>query len=260
MQKLALYGIVDDKAISVRKLNDVLCTDHLHFMAELVFVYEGVLTVGLEGKLYDLKSGDGMFFTPYEIHSYHTKEHNKAVIIVFSPEVLEELTAASSFHSPFFSVSRQVSEYVCNVADEEKHSTADLKAMLYPLLREFLRQRGTDTDISRYNDICRKALSYIDLNYREEITLKAVAKEIGCHPVYLSRIFSQRTGFSFVSYLNRFRVVQSLKDLKKNKLSVTEIAYKNGFGSLRSYNRAFNDCMHRTPTEYRKSGDYFHIG
>ena len=39
--------------------------------------------------------------------------------------------------------------------------------------------------------------------------------------------------------------------LRKTKYSVTEIAEMSGFGSIRSFNRAFSEHFHLSPTEYR---------
>lgn len=258
-ESIRFVNVMGQMFQGVRHKN-VQCEMHMHFMIEIVFNIKGVLQVGTESKTYNLKAGEGLLFMPYEIHSYKTEAESECIILVFSPEFLEDFSVGKVFDNALFSINQTVMEYVAQMVEEGCSTSVAVKAMLYPLLSEFLKNNNVTENKKMSNEIYRRALSYIEKYYGQDISLKSAAKEIGCHYVYLSRNFSKRTGFSFVTYLNRFRVARSLSDLKSSNLSVTEIAYKNGFGSLRSYNRAFRTCMSMAPTEYREKEPEFHIG
>ncbi len=260
MGKTLIGDLFPKQYFSIVKHKAVECQDHLHYMMEFVFVTEGTLEVGWEGKTNDLKCGEGMLFMPYEIHSYSSKQYNQAVVIVFSPEFVEELQIGAVFEKHSVNISENALDYAEKNMLKSDKSMVDIKAILYPLISDFFKDNRVLSVDEMHNEIFLSALKNIYNHYNEDISLKSVAKNIGCHYVYLSRNFSKATGLSFISYLNRFRVAKSLEMLKNTNLSITEIAYETGFCNLRSYNRAFKQYMTVTPTEYRKNDDKVHTG
>ena len=130
--------------------------------------------------------------------------------------------------------------------------TINIKSILYALFSLLNSESEVFKNIPSNDSLCRQALYFIDKNYNKNITLKSAADALNCHYAYLSRVFSENTGYSFTTYLNRLRTVYSLKDLKNNNMNITDVAERNGFSSLRNYNRSFMKYMHLTPSEYRK--------
>ena len=71
-------------------------------------------------------------------------------------------------------------------------------------------------------------------------------------PFALSRIFSGTFHMNFNKYLNITRLEYVRYLLEYTDQSITE-AYENaGFGSQRTFNRAFREHFHMTPKEYRE--------
>ena len=58
---------------------------------------------------------------------------------------------------------------------------------------------------------------------------------------------------NFSRYVNEVRISYAKHLLAYTDQSVTEILENAGFGSQRTFNRAFRDCVHMTPKEFREA-------
>ena len=64
---------------------------------------------------------------------------------------------------------------------------------------------------------------------------------------------------SFNNCINTFRINKSCDLLGETDKKISEISEEVGFGSIRTFNRAFMEIMNLTPLEYRtqtKNTDY----
>lgn len=253
MKKITLYDTFADKDFSSWITHDVSYPEHLHYGAEFVVCLDGEIEVSRESDRYILHPGEGLFFMPYEMHSYKTSDTSKVAITVFSPELIDEMGGGDRYTNYKFCIPGSLIDFMMGIIDLKKWSYVQIKSLIYPLFCSFLNYNKITVSKNEYSDIVRQGLSYIEQHYHEEIGLSDASRAIGCHYVYLSRSFSENTGFSFSTYLNRYRIARSLHLLRNTQESITDIAYKCGFGSLRSYNRVFKSCMNQSPREYRLS-------
>lgn len=253
MKKIALYDTLTDREFSSFTKENVSYPDHLHYGAEFVFCLEGEIEVTRETDTYTLRHGEALFFMPYEMHSYKTEKNSKVTIMVFSPEFIDEIKSGDRYTCQKFTVSDAVIDFTSGYIARRDLSVAQIKGLVYPLFCEFLVTNKLTISKNEYSDVVRKSLKFIEQHYHEEIGLEDASRDIGCHYVYLSRCFSENTGFSFSTYLNRYRVARSLYLLKYTQDTITDIAYSCGFGSLRNYNRVFKTYMNQTPSVYRTS-------
>ena len=97
------------------------------------------------------------------------------------------------------------------------------------------------------------AVEYIKKNFPQKITLGEVAQTLSMSPEHLSRTFRKETGIGFNRYLNLIRLQHAETLLKTTDMTVSEIAEACGFGSVRNFNRVFQDTLGITPSEYRKT-------
>ena len=100
----------------------------------------------------------------------------------------------------------------------------------------------------------RRAISFMRGNFREPLTLTRAAAEIGVSPCYLCDIFSRNAGRGFTAYLNRLRAENARRLLVTTDISVTQIAFESGFGSVSSMNRCFLREFGFPPRELRNRG------
>lgn len=122
------------------------------------------------------------------------------------------------------------------------------------VLRPALELR--DEAAQRQNgDIVQDALRYIDENYADgNISLNSVARAINISANYLSAMFSQKMGVSFVEYLTQKRMARARQLLRQTGKRSGEIAAEVGYRDPRYFSFVFKKTQGCTPKAYRAGG------
>ena len=100
-------------------------------------------------------------------------------------------------------------------------------------------------------DGIKRAYTYLELHFKERITLAALAAEAGYHPTYFSELFRRVTGEGYADTLARLRVGYA-RTLLSGGFSVTDACFASGFGSLSAFGAAFRRLVGISPAAYRK--------
>ncbi|MBS1747440.1 MAG: helix-turn-helix domain-containing protein [Bacteroidetes bacterium] len=100
----------------------------------------------------------------------------------------------------------------------------------------------------RLNDV----FNFIDGNIDKNISLSTVAKMTSLTPESFCRFFKQKTGKTFVDYVQETRIQHASQLLLNTDLTSAEIAYQNGFKTASGFNKLFKKITGYCPTEYRK--------
>lgn len=82
-------------------------------------------------------------------------------------------------------------------------------------------------------------------------TESGLARRLGVSERHLRRLFRQEIGVTPDGLARSSRAHFARRLLDDTELTVTEIAYAAGFGSIRQLNRAFLDVFHATPSHLR---------
>ena len=87
--------------------------------------------------------------------------------------------------------------------------------------------------------LVRSMLTYIQDNFKREITRADIARTLGYSPEHVSRIFHKYLGRSLKDYINSLRIeyIDYERSLE-GAPTLTELIYKAGFGSEQTYYRA----------------------
>ena len=65
------------------------------------------------------------------------------------------------------------------------------------------------------------------------------------------RYFKKRTGKTFFTFLNEFRIGHACKLLLEKRLSVARICFESGFNNMSHFNEQFKRVVKLTPTDYQ---------
>ncbi|MEW9122275.1 MAG: PocR ligand-binding domain-containing protein [Thermotaleaceae bacterium] len=109
---------------------------------------------------------------------------------------------------------------------------------------------------SKNAETIKTALSFINKNYMNNITLEQVAGIVYLNPSYFSTIFKKETGMPFSTYLNKVRIQESKQLLKDINQSILDIALAVGFEDQSYYSKVFKKITGLTPKEYRDNHQY----
>ena len=102
------------------------------------------------------------------------------------------------------------------------------------------------------NRLVRRALEYIQENYRRDLSLDELSKELDISPYYFSKLFKEETGSNFVEYLTNLRMSRAQELLKDERCSMKEICLEVGYSDPNYFSRIFKKNFGVTPTEYRE--------
>ncbi len=96
------------------------------------------------------------------------------------------------------------------------------------------------------------AIDYIHANYQSDIALQDTSGHLKISPGYLSHLFKEYTGYTFLRYLTLFRLRQSMLFLKEQHIQISEVSNKSGFINPGYFIHLFRRYTGVTPGQYRK--------
>lgn len=85
-----------------------------------------------------------------------------------------------------------------------------------------------------------------------QLSLGMVSEQIGRTPSYVSKVFKEATGISFVGYVRKKRMEYAAGLLTETNLKTYEVAEKSGYANLTHFMKTFKKVFHVTPNEYRR--------
>ncbi len=96
------------------------------------------------------------------------------------------------------------------------------------------------------------AKSYIQANFRRDISLSDCAQETGISPYYLSHLFREQSGETFIEYLSRVRIEEAKRLALRTELPIRELGEKVGYQNTTYFCKVFKRMTGCTISEFRK--------
>lgn len=201
-----------------------------------------------------------------------TRKRNRAIVVQFQPRMFPEFLLALP---EFGGVGRLLSRAGCGLRFS-RPSAIDIEEKMRMLLRirggleqwlalarilgqlarespDILASEGYRHRRSyKLSSRIERVTSHIEKHYGEEMSVDQVARIAGMTPSAFSRFFRKMTHRTFVDYRNGCRVREACRLLAETDLSITDIAYRCGFGNLANFNRRFLREKLMPPRDYRK--------
>ena len=97
-----------------------------------------------------------------------------------------------------------------------------------------------------------KAMSFINNNLEQKLTLAQIADVACMAPPYFSTVFKRFNGLSPWSYIQIKRVENAVTLIKTTNMTKLEIAEKCGFSSSSNFYKTFFKITGRTPKDFEK--------
>lgn len=101
------------------------------------------------------------------------------------------------------------------------------------------------------NPIALKARQYIDSHLAEPQSLESLADILGVSPFYLSKLFKEQTGETYINYVTSARLEKAKRLLSDGALIIKEIAADVGYNDQNYFSKLFRQKYGETPSEYR---------
>lgn len=114
-------------------------------------------------------------------------------------------------------------------------------------LHNFMRE---DKHASKHNAV-EKALAFIEKHYLESFTLQEVAEHVGMNATYLSLLFKEKVGTSYIKYVTKLRMEQAKMMLLRGML-VNDVSKRVGYYNYRHFTELFKKYTGLTPGQFRE--------
>lgn len=103
-----------------------------------------------------------------------------------------------------------------------------------------------------YSELIAKAITYIKLNFKRDISLNFIANELFIHPTYLAKKFKQETSKTVSEYVNEIRINEAQYLIMATEFKIEDIAYYVGYNDKKYFSKTFKKVLGVSPSEYRK--------
>lgn len=252
------------KTIEVRTATFLTASLHFHSHIEIVYLLSGECVAAVELHETKLSAGDLFIALPNQPHSYQDITPTESLLIILPKDFFDEYNSTIDVDTLTVPVvrARQCSEAIksiiesiyVNAFDNRPYRKSIIKGYAQALLGEILCNVSLTQNIEDgIDDTMHRIVLYCLNNYKSStLCLENVAKELHLSKYYISHIFTSKIKVPFNDFINEMRVEEACRLLgSDSKLSSTQIAYEVGFGSIRTFNRAFNKYKGISPREFR---------
>ena len=246
---------------------------HWHKEFELIRVLSGTFHLFLQNTEYVMGEGDVALVSSGALHR-GTPDHCTYECIVFDLKMLGRYTGDKvsrklsaikngevSALGCYSAHSRDFCKIVHKLFDclraEASYYEFTVYSLLYELFgtlyRDAVVENVTASPIrSRTADTMRLLLNWIELHFKDPISLKQLADIAGVNEKYLCHLFKVYTDHTPIDYINKLRVEQALREIQENHLSITEAAFESGFNDLSYFSRTVKKYKGHSPSFYKK--------
>ena len=250
---------------------------HQHDFYEVYYFIGGSVEYSVEGRTYELKSGDLLLINPLELHQPRIapdQQDYERIVLWINKNYLSELCfnktsltrcfdSSQPDHTNLLRPTKIQQSYISAMLDELiTENTSDgyaveiaSEAILLRFLVELNRLTIDSSSALRKDEasssIIPDVLEYINKHFCEKLTLNEIADEFFVSKYYLSHAFNNVVGTSVHRYIVLKRLIHA-KQMLLSGIKSTTAAENCGFNDYAGFYRAFTAEYGVTPTEFVK--------
>jgi len=247
-------------------LNSLSGVKHVHDRSyEVLFVVEGDGSMLIGNNLYPIKENTVFLTSKMEIHNI-TPNSEKYIrnIININDDYLEkiaELTGTEDFLTKLFGrrciplsdEGAALIQRYFSLINECDTDNPEQRIMLLRYITGMLKMLSETktTDAQSINNSISKAVSYIDKNLSENLTLEMICNHVHLSKYHFCRLFREKTGMSPFKYIIECRISKAKMLLSYTGDSISNIAAATGFSTSANFCNAFRKYEKTSPTDFR---------
>lgn len=269
------YSLEKDQAYTIRGTVNLLnvasaryggdwhSVPHTHNHMELFFIVGGKGQFQIQDQLYPVNINNLVIINPNVSHTEVSLNAQPLEYIVLGIEGIELATSENS-NGQFCILdhveSVEISSCLRNILREmelkntgyEDVCQAYMEILVIRLMRNTALAVPTEPQTISVNSQCAAVRRYIDLHFKESLTLEQLAQEAHMNKYYLSHAFKREYGVSPINYMISRRIEESKYLLAETDLSMSQISQLLGFSSLSYFSQVFRRTQSISPKEYRQ--------
>ena len=237
---------------------------HTHNHTELFFIVSGKGQFLIQGQVFPVDVNNLVIINPNVLHTEISLDAQPLEYIVLGIGGIELATGENS-NGQYCILdhleSSEISSCLRNILREtelkidgyEEICKSYMDILIIRLMRNTALTAQTEPQILSGNRQCAAIKRYIDLHFKEALTLEQLAAEAHMNKYYLSHAFKREYGISPINYLISRRIDESKYLLAETDLSMSQIAQILGFSSLSYFSQVFRKANDTSPMEFRQN-------
>lgn len=224
---------------------------HSHASASFCFVVDGSFREHSARGSEDHGRHD-VIFRP--ARAWHADAFSEEGARCFNIEIAEDLFAnidAANVDVCRVGDLRTIARLMRQTRRELRHSAEAplvIEGLLYQIIGEAFR-RPVDRSPRWIDEVER----IVRTRFRETLTVRAIAEEIGLHPVHVARTFRETRGFTIADRIRTLRIAEAERLLRDSAMPLAEVALSAGFADQSHFTKSFRRHLGVTPLRYRAS-------
>ncbi len=237
---------------------------HTHNYTELFYIIDGKGQFLIEDQAFPVNVNNLVIINPNVTHTEDSLNAQPLEYIVLGIDGVELATTQNSngefcILDHFESV--EIAGCLRNILREmEQKNTgyedicqAYMEILIIRLMRSTSLAVPAEPQLASGNRQCAAVKRYIDLHFKEALTLEQLAEDAHMNKYYLSHAFKREYGVSPINYMISRRIEESKYLLAETDLSMSQIAQLLGFSSLSYFSQTFRRTQSVSPMEYRQN-------
>lgn len=237
-----------------------------HYLFHYVISGTGTLTsTNSKGEIidYQIKSGQGFMIYPKQVNTYYAdKQHPwEYTWLEFDGlRVKETLELAGlTMDSPVYrpkarDLSLEMKNEMLYIVHNSFRSPIHLIGHLY-LFLDYLTLSSSSKKTVKGGKVrdfyIQEALSFIEQNFQNEITVEDIVASCNLNRSYFSKIFHDSIGKSPQEFLISYRMSKAAELLKVTEFSIRDISNAVGYSNQLHFSRAFKNSYGLSPRQWR---------
>ncbi len=231
--------------LNVQRNPNPIFPAHFHLNLEVLLLRKGGYTVRVGDWRQEVGAGSVVVIDSYEIHGYEDcvfKEARDACVVIFPYRYLQkfnEWRKNLKIAEPIICDGAlcdelmQIADAYLTGSEPIKEAAADLF-----LARLYERLRFSENKARGDSSLVRQILSFIQENFQNDVSRKAIARELGYTEAHISRVFHRCIGKSISEYVNGLRLAY-VERLRASgvKRTTLDLLYEAGFKSQQTFYR-----------------------
>lgn len=236
---------------------------HRHEYFEIEIILSGSGMQNLNGETYELKRGTFYFLTNTDFHELHITEpllnYNISFNMLSAPPNFMKKTLYTSqrvFVPPSNEFHRLclLAELLENSCSDNIKDTEYSHMLLMCLLGRigYVLENSTNNSPPALSATIQRIILYLHANFRNDPSIDEIAEYSHLSNNYVSNLFKKETGTPLVKYISNLKISYAKKLLTVTDMSVGEICFESGFGSIPNFMKSFKLNTGYAPLQYRK--------
>ena len=236
---------------------------HTHNHTELFFIVSGKGQFLIQDQVYPVDVNNLVIINPNVPHTEVSLNAQPLEYIVLGISGIDLATNENSngqfcildhfesadISSCFRNILREIE---LKKASYEDICQAYMEILIIRLMRNTDLSVQPESHIMSSNRQCAAVRRYIDLHFKEPLTLEQLSAEAHMNKYYLSHAFKREYGVSPINYLISRRIDERMYLLSETDLSMSQIAQLLGFSSLSYFSQVFRRVYGSSPMEFRQ--------